>query len=431
MTAASRKLSRLRLLAFFLLMVVGPSGPLHAAEREGLLPAWFPGLAAGMQEAPSLLRDTRLLLHLRTFYRYNEPDRDATQEAWAAGGWLAYRSGWLADTFAIGTTGYLSVPLHAPDDRDGTLLLQPGQDTIAVIGEAWGKLRYGEHVLTGGRQLVDVDYLNPQDNRMIPHTFEAALLSGTLGWLAYDAGYVFAIKPREENAFISMAERAGAADADRGLALVRFRAVPWKPLTVDVSTAYGIDTYNTAFGQVEYTHPLAEEVAVTVGAQYHDQRSVGRELIGAFETWSVGAHARLSVRDASIDVMVHQTGDGADIRARYGFWPGYFGTMINREFNRADETAWGMKVSYEFARLGAPGLAAYFWFVQGTGARDPATGRGAPDVREYDLDVAYTLPGGPLEGLQIRGRVALVDVESTPGLLPDIRLILNWPLPLF
>jgi hypothetical protein len=30
-----------------------------------------------------------------------------------------------------------------------------------------------------------------------------------------------------------------------------------------------------------------------------------------------------------------------------------------------------------------------------------------------------------------RARVALNDLEGTPGLLPDVRFILNWPLPLF
>jgi hypothetical protein len=33
-------------------------------------------------------------------------------------------------------------------------------------------------------------------------------------------------------------------------------------------------------------------------------------------------------------------------------------------------------------------------------------------------------------GLQIKTRAALIDIEGTSGILPDIRLILNWPLPL-
>jgi hypothetical protein len=422
----------LRILAFAALAPLAVPGTGWAADsdhEQALLPTWFPGLETGLKDAPPFFRDTRVLLHFRTFYRNNEPSPDTFQEAWAAGGWLAYRSGWLADTFSIGATGYFSLPVYAPADKDGTLLLKPGQDPIAVLGEAWAKLRYGDHALTGYRQLINVGYVNPQDNRMVPNTFEAAMLDGKLGWLDYHAGYLFGIKPRQEDSFLSMAEQAGAADSDAGLVLMGLRAVPWKPLSVEASTAYGIDTYNTVFAQAEYTHPLAERVALTVGAQYHDQRSVGSELIGSFDTWNVGAHAKLSLWDASVDVMFHQTGDGANIRTQYGNWPGYL-YLINTDFDRAGETAWGVKLTYDFKGLGLPGLIAYFWFAQGTGAINPTTGFGVPDRREYDFDVTYTFPGGWLKGLQLRARVALTDLEGTPGLLPDIRLILNWPLPL-
>src|SRR6185295_12372741 len=141
------------------------------------------------------------------------------------------------------------------------------------------------------------------------------------GWLDYHAGYLFGMKPREEDSFISIAERAGATDSDAGLVLAGVRAAPSKPLTIEASTAYGIDTYNSALVQADYTVPLAERIALTVGAQYHDQ--------GSFDTWNVGAHARLSFWDASVDVMFNQTGDGANIRSPYGTWPGYL-SMINK-----------------------------------------------------------------------------------------------------
>jgi hypothetical protein len=313
--------------ALALLALVGGPAAAWAADGEdgALLPAWFPAVESGMKDLPPFFRDTQLTLQLRSCYRNNEASPDTYQEAWATGGWLGYKSGWLADTFAIGATGYLSLPFYAPDDRDGTLLLQPGQNTIAVVGEAWAKLRYWEQVLTGGRQLINVDYVNPQDNRMIPNTFEALLLSGKLGWLGYTAGYVFTIKPREENVFQTMAERAGAANASQGLALVGFQANPWKPLALNLSTAFGVDTFNTVFFQAEYTRPLAKDVVLTVGGQYH------------------------------------------------------------LDFDRADETAWGVKVTYDFARLGVPGLTAFFWYAQGTGADNTSSGGAAPDRREYDF----------------------------------------------
>ena len=63
-------------------------------------------------------------------------------------------------------------------------------------------------------------------------------------------------------------------------------------------------------------------------------------------------------------------------------------------------------------------------------AIDPSTGASAPDQWELDLDLTYTFPSGRLKGLQIKTRAALINIEGTSGILPDIRLILNWPLPL-
>jgi hypothetical protein len=110
-----------------------------APERPApLLRRYLPGLQKGMERLPAFIRDTDLNLHLRTFYfdRIN-PD-DSVNEAWAIGGWLEYRSGWLWDTFAMGAVGYTSQPLYAPDDKDGTTLLAPGQEGITVLGQAYG-----------------------------------------------------------------------------------------------------------------------------------------------------------------------------------------------------------------------------------------------------------------------------------------------------
>jgi hypothetical protein len=143
--------------------------------------------------------------------------------------------------------------------------------------------------------------------------------------------------------------------------------------------------------------------------------------------WNVGAQAAVAFWDAMVTVAFHQTGDGSDIRTPYGSWPGYL-ALINKDFDRAGETAWGVKLDYDFARLGVPGLHTFFWFAQGFSAIDPATDRGAPDRLEYDFDVTYAPPKGWFRGLSIKARLGLVDQEGVSGLLPDIRLILNYPL---
>jgi hypothetical protein len=78
------------------------------------------------------------------------------------------------------------------------LLLQPGQNGYNVPGEAWGALRYKEYALLKGyRQQVDQGYINPQDNRMTPNTFQGITLAGKVSWLQYLAGFLWQIKPRQ------------------------------------------------------------------------------------------------------------------------------------------------------------------------------------------------------------------------------------------
>ena len=101
-----------------------------------------------MKDLPPFLRDTDLKLHWRSYYFNRENPEDGTEnEAWAFGGWISYRSGWLFDVFGLGATFYGSAPLYAPDDKDGTLLLKPGQEGYDVLGEAYAALRYRDDLL--------------------------------------------------------------------------------------------------------------------------------------------------------------------------------------------------------------------------------------------------------------------------------------------
>src|SRR4029453_8929580 len=128
---------------------VAPSPP---PPPSGVLETSFPAVQEGMSKLPPFFRDTDLNVHFRTFYFNSQKDDGTASETWAMGGWIQYASGWLLDTFAMGTTYYLSAPLYAPDNSPGSLLVTPGQDTISVVGEAWGAFRYKEYaMLKGGR----------------------------------------------------------------------------------------------------------------------------------------------------------------------------------------------------------------------------------------------------------------------------------------
>ena len=114
----------------------------------------------------------------------------------------------------IGATVYGSAPLYAPDDKDGTTLLKPGQEGYGVLGEAFAALRYKDYALAKGyRQEVTQGYINREDNRMTPNTFEGLTLGGKLGPVEYLGGYLWKFKARNSDDFRYMSEEAGVRRA--------------------------------------------------------------------------------------------------------------------------------------------------------------------------------------------------------------------------
>jgi len=395
-----------------------------------LLEAVIPGLQEGMSKLPPFLRDTDLNVRFRTFYFNRQNDNNTASETWAMGGWIQYTSGWLLDTFAMGTTYYLSVPLYAPDNSPGSLLVTPGQGTISVVGEAWGAFRYQEYaLLKGGRVKIDDGYVNPQDNRMIPNTFEGLTLSGKLDWVRYNVGYLWTIKPRDSNDFVSMSRQAGAAGSSEGVVLTSVALTPIKDLLVYVGNDYGLDVFNTLFLKGEYTHPFTKDLKLQTGLQFTDQRSVGDDLVGEFKTWNVGAGARVVWRGLSVGTAMHFTGPGSDIRTPWGTWPGYLSLQVT-EFDRANEKAFGVGLKYDFGGtlmpFQLPGFSTQFIFAAGFDRENPATGAKLANTYEGNLDLIYNVPA--VKGLSLRFRNAYVGRGNPGNPLMDFRIIANYEL---
>jgi hypothetical protein len=392
----------------------------------------FPSLNEAVPTLSPFLRDTGLSLHLRTYYLDERKPSGTLSEAWAGGGWLRYRSGWLLDTLGIGATFYGSAPLYAPADTDGTLLLKPGQEGYAVLGEAYAALRYADYVrLTGYRQLVDQTYINPQDNRMTPNTFEAVTLGGTVGPVDYLAGYLWKIKPRNADTFISMAQQAGATGSDDGVAVAGVRLTPVAGLRIDVSEQYGVNLFNTAYAEVDYRKPLSEDWTLRLGAQFTDQRAVGQALVAnaATKQWSTqtwGARVQLIYGELTLSAAFSITGSGNTIQTPWGTYPGYL-ALIDQDFDQAREKAVGVTVAYDFSKRVVPGLSAYVTVASGWDIINPATGATAPNQTEYDVTVDYRPPWR--KGLWLRVRGDILDQAGAAQLGYQVRVILNWEIP--
>ena len=412
--------------------VRSPDSVANPVPETGLLERVYPQLTEQRRRLPAFFADTQFQLHFRSFYFNRENDDDTASEAWTLGGWVRYESGWLLDTFAIGAAYYTSLPAYAPADRPGSLLLTPGQGEIGVVAEAWAALRYKDYaILRGYRQRIDEGYVNPQDNRMLPNTFEALMLSGQVGWAQYDVGYIWDIKPRDSNDFISMSKQAGALGKNEGLLLTALTLTPIKDLSLYAANYNVANVFNTAFGKAEYTHKLSEDLALQFGIQYTDQRSVGHARLGNFSTWNIGGGGRVLWRGLRVGAAMHKTSDNASIRTPYGTWPGYLSLQVT-EFDRAGELAYGLGVRYDFGGtllpFQIPGLSVYMIYAAGRDRVDPPTGAGLPDTHEGDLDIVYNVPA--VKGLSLRFRNAYIG-RGGGKLVKDFRLIVNYELDLF
>jgi hypothetical protein len=432
-----------RILAVLLIaLLVGAGGRWASVSAEDAPPPppapplerLFAPLKQEMRDLPPFLRDTDLKAHFRTYYFNRTKPDDTKNEALAFGGWLGIRSGWLLDTFSIGATLYGSAPLHAPDDRDGTLLLKPGQEGYFVPGEAWAAVRYQDYALLKGyRQLVDLGYVNPQDNRMTPNTFEALTLGGKVSWAEYLVGYLWNIKTRNADEFVAMSAAAGVKGENDGVALAGVRLTPRPGLRIDLNDAWGVDMFNTLYGEVDYLHPLNDDWKVRVGAQFTDQRAVGGARVQNAEErhWATqvgGVRVQAIYRELTVTGAFSITGAGNNIQSPWGSYPGYL-SLIDQDFNRANEKAVLVGVAYDFSRILARGLSAYTNVATGWDAINPQTRADAPKQTEYDFTVDYRPPWllpAFLRGLWFRARAAVLDQEDAKRTGYQFRLILNW-----
>jgi hypothetical protein len=396
--------------------------PEPPAQRPPLVP-W---LSKPLEKLPPFFADTQLEARFRTYYLRHDRTNGVLSEAWAMGGSIYYRSGWLADLFAAELEGFTSQPIVAPEDRDGTELLAPGQKGYSVLGIANGSFRYKGLVLTGGRQYLDLPYVNRDDNRMTPNTFEAITLEKPEGKITFVTGYAWTIKERNADEFVSFAESVGA-DADRGLAYGGLLWDPNEDFHLGVFTGVVPDVSGRAYTELGYVRDLAEDWEARINGQFNYKFEVGDELLGdeLDDTWNLGIGAAVSHAGAVFRLAFGIAGPHGQDRDDYGVSPLYV-ALMQRTFNRPDEKTLGTSASYDFAGVGIQGLSAIVTFAAGF---DGKVDGGRSDAQEVDVTIDYRVKHGWLESFWLRVRGSWLNDELAESDGTEIRVILRYDLP--
>ena len=384
-------------------------------------------------DTPAFFRDSMLQFVARSYYLTRDNFDGSKSQAWAGGGWLAFRSGLIGDMFGVHAAYYTSQPLFAPADESGTRLLNPEQNPLGMLGQIYGRVQIHDQEFRGGRQLVDTPLINPQDNRMVPNTFEGTTvvtLPDKDRNYDYALGYLWNVKQRDANGFISMSDALASGNTlDRGATFGMVKYRPFSGLSTIFMDYYVEDFVNTGFAQVEYNFQRPKEVPNwIIAANVIEQRSVGADLLtgSSFQTYQASAKVLMKYSGWTLFVAGSITGDGSKIFSPFGTKP-TFTDMQQVSFDNAGEKAIGGSVEYDFSTLGLSGVSAGAWYTHGWDAINPANNLDIPDRNELDLWLQYRPTEGPLKGFRLKTQYANVwqqgNVRDTQ---PEFRFIVDY-----
>jgi hypothetical protein len=400
-------------------------------------PGFFPWLKEELKDTPAFFRDTQLDVNLRSYYFRRDRFDESVNSAWALGGALGYKSGWLLDRLMIGTTFYWSEKFYGPKDKDGTLLLKPGQHGYSVLGQLYGRVKlFDEHILNLYRYEYNTPFINKNDNRMTPNTFEGYTIQGNFGGkdgapgFRWGGGYITKIKERNSDDFVWMSRDAGA-DVKRGVGVLG-GTFSYGKFSLGAVNYYSDDIINIFYTESKYSFPITKQLGALVAFQFTDQRSVGQERLQnrSFATNQIGVRGDVSYGGAVFSLGYTNVLRRDDMQSPWSGYPGYTSVQV-QDFNRAEEQAVITKLSYDFSRLGLEGVSAYALFVHGWGRINPTTKAGVPDENEFNTDLQWRPKWSFLDGFWARFRYARVKQYQGPkDHQDDFRVIINYDFPL-
>jgi hypothetical protein len=382
------------------------------------------------KEGPSpFVEDTTYGAQLRSMYFFRDKFDSSISEAWAIGGSAWVRTGYLGERVRFGAVAYTSQPLYAPSDRDGTLMLAPGQEGYTVLGQAYAEIKITERIFGAiGRKLYDTPYLGPFDVRMTPKTFEGVTVYGKAGskdggkdgapeW-RFGGGYITKIKELNSDEFVYVSRDAGAS-VDRGVYLAGANYAR-SNFSLGAIEYHSEDIINIFYTEAKVALPSSGDAKLSFAAQFTDQRSTGDDLLtgSSFSTNQWGIRADLGLGAATFTLGYTDTGSGADIQNPWSGHPGYTSVQV-QNFFRANENALLLKAAYQFS---TPGLTAYALVVRGDGVQAPRF-----NETEYDFDLQWKPREGAWKNSSWRVRYAHIDQRGGgEPTIDDFRIIFNY-----
>jgi len=371
------------------------------------------------------LRDGHLQFNFRTMDFQTRFANLDDVKAWAAPGEVAFRSGLWRDLVRIGASVYGSYELSGNDLAGASGMLQLNGDNISTLGQAYLEFNWKGLISRLYRQTLDIPYLNKNDSRMIPNTFEAYGIGREGTSLDFLVGYVDKIKLRNREDFISMGEVLGIENNDSGATVL---GAIWKPkdtgFDVGATFQHTPNLFRLFYAEANWKNTF-NGLGLLGSAQYTHQESVGDNLLGNFKTNARGLKLITSYENIVFSLAYTRTDDGSKIKSPFGGRPGYTTSMLN-DFDRANEKAWRASLSFHFDAIGLPDWSANIAHIRGKDALQDQSFLPLGDINETDFTIDYKPDHGRLEGLWFRIRYARLRDDDKGEVANQVRIILNY-----
>ncbi|MBK5006839.1 OprD family porin [Pseudomonas sp. S60] len=427
------------------------------------------GVIAQQAGAAGFVDDSKLSLSSRTMY-FNNDNRDggADNRESGQGFKLDYLSGFTEGTVGFGVDVQALWGIHLdggrgkhpdnssffPSDSDGSAASQWAR----VGGNA--KARFSKTEVHYGSALApNLPILVSNDGRLLPQTFEGGTIqSKEIDNLTINAGQLTHAMGRASSNRTGLSVNGAFRDSNK----FRYGGLDYK-LTPDLTLQYYYsnleDFYKQHFLGATHVFKIADDQSFKTDLRYFNSSSDGRNGDSGYtfnnnggfaknpgevdnKTWSamftytLGGHSLMvghqRVNDDGGFVWLNQGSvrkdgsrsslEGAGGASFYLFTD----SMINQFAKAGENTTFG-QYSYDFARLGVPGLKASVSYLKGEDGKN-ANGNGTFSEWERDARVDYVIQEGTFKGLGASLRHGVYRGTGTSSLADQdqTRLIFNY-----
>ncbi|QJP98198.1 MULTISPECIES: OprD family porin [Pseudomonas] len=437
------------------------------------------GVIAQQAGAAGFIEDSKATLGLRNFY-INTDNRDSAaktasgvqskNEEWGQGFDLRFISGYTQGTvgFGIDAIGLLGVRLDSGGGTNGATSTSYGGTVFPSKSNGEAVDNFSSLGLTAKAKISQTELklgtLQPKnpvivtnDGRLLPQTWQGGqITSGEIKDLSLVAGQIEAVKGRNSSNNENLS--IGGANARVANSNKFYYAGGDYKITKDLTAQYYYGNledfykqhflglvHNWAIGpgvlksDFRYFHSSDDGANHNTAAYFGNGNYVGNvsgkgpidnNLYSGLFLYTVEGHTfggGYQVSNGSSDFPWLNQGDGS---SNYTITD-----MQIQKFGRAGEKTWQARYSYDFAKVGLPGLTAGMVYLRGSdidtvGSNRRENGNGNSEW-ERDLTIGYVIPEGPAKNLGFMWKNATWR-NDIPGQRDqdENRLIVSYSIPL-